>query len=149
MNKRSKRRVSAEEKDANIGTAIISALYGLVPALIAVVVLSLAFSAISLLCPDPREVSKISGYAVLLISSFVGGFLSYKRCGQYPLVCGLAFGGIYLVLHCLASLVPISEATLRSGFVWMFRLIALAIAIVGAFLGTYKPKKRHRAKRKR
>ena len=38
MNKRSKRRVSAEEKDANIGTAIISALYGLVPALIAVIV---------------------------------------------------------------------------------------------------------------
>jgi putative membrane protein (TIGR04086 family) len=150
MNKRSKRKIREEKKEADISTAMISSFYGLGMAMITAVILTFLLSAISLLCRDPGEVAKISGYAVLFISSFVGGFMCCKHCGKYPLVCGIAFAVIYLLIHWLLSLLPIfSESALSFGSVWILRLIALGVAVGGAFFGTYKPKKRHKPKRKR
>ena len=88
MTKMSKKRKIATA-EVTVKRAILSAFYGVVPAIITMLGLFIILAFVSLRCPNPRAAAHISGYAALYLSSFIGGIFSYKRCGGYPLICGL------------------------------------------------------------
>ena len=142
-----KRRPASVEPTS--GSAVFSSLFGLIAALITFIALTAAFSFVSLLCPDPRAVSRFLGYAVLYISSVIGGIVAYKRCGGYPLICGLSFGVLYALINWLLSLLFSPTDAMNIGIALIMRVLSVAAAVGGAFLGSYKPKRKHRGKRKR
>ena len=143
--KQKRRSMSAEPTTAG---AMLSSLHGLLAALITLIALTAVFSFVSLRCPDPRVASRFFGYAVLYMASFVGGYTAYKRCGAYPFVCGLIFGILYALINWLFSLLS-APSQISSAMVWVMRVVSVITAVGGAFLGSYKPKKRHGRRHKR
>ena len=146
---RSKQKRRPASLEPTTGSAIFSSLFGLVAAIITLIALTVAFSFVSLMCPDPRAVSRFLGYAVLYLSSFVGGFVAYKRCGGYPLLCGASFGVLYALINWLFSLLLAPTDAISIGIALIMRVATAGVAILGSYLGSYKPKRRHSQKRRR
>ncbi len=142
-----KRRQTSSEPTST--SAIFSSLFGLLVAAVTLISLTLAFSLVSLLCHDPRIVSRVLGCVSMYIVSFIGGFATYKRCGGYPILCGISFGLLYALIIWLCSLLSVNPDIMRPMFVWMMRAASVAVSVAGAFLGSYKPKRRHSPKRRR
>jgi putative membrane protein (TIGR04086 family) len=107
--------------------------------------MTLVCSAMLYSLSDPTRFITPTAFCILYISALLGGFLSAKFNRGSALLCGalytifmlgtmtlvsLLFGGDHSADHSLASAVG-------------FRAIAMAMAIVGAMIGSHqKPKKR-------
>ena len=128
--------------------AIKSSLPGTAAALVSALVMTLLGALIALLCPDPGAAARVTGYAVLYLSAFAGGFYAYRRCRAYPLLCGLYTGLSYTALTILLSLLlQIDEGGLSPALAFLLRAPIVLTAIVGGVAASYSPKRRRKRRR--
>lgn len=129
--------------------ALLSALWGVMAALGAALILVLAFGGIALMFADPGAVAGVLGYASLYLSAAVGGFVAFKHCRGLAVLCGLYTGLGFAALTLIFSLLVGSDGEgMNVGLSFLLRLVTVAAAIGGAMLATYKPPKRHRRRRR-
>ena len=123
----------------------IAMLSGIAAACISAVVLALVFSGVSLLFDDTSAAAKYFGFATLYLSALVGGFFAQKRSGGAPFATGVFSGALIFVLITALSFIPFGFSSGWSPVVTvLLRLPAVLLAVFGAFLAEYKPKKRRR-----
>ncbi len=146
MTRSNKKRRQTQE--ASPRQAIMMSLWGVLAAAVSAAVLMLMASVIAVFCPDPRAVARISGYAILYISAFLGGLYAYRRCGGYALLCGLYSGLYYTALTLILSLsLGFMASSIGAGLAFLLRLPIVAAAIGGAAAGAYTPKRRRHRRR--
>lgn len=123
----------------------IAILFGLAAECISAVILALVFSGVSLLFEDTSTAAKYFGFATLYLSALVGGFFAQKRCGGAPFATGIFCGALIFALITALSFIPFGFSSGWSPVVtFLLRLPAVLLAVFGAFLAEYKPKKRRR-----
>lgn len=124
----------------------VSALQGLAASLVTAVLLALILAGVSLIFKDTSKMAKYFGFATLYVSALVGGFFAQKRSGGAPFVTGLLCGTLlFALISVLSYIVPMDFSSGWPPLVsWLLRLPAVALAVFGAFLAEYKPKKRRR-----
>ncbi len=87
--------------------------------------------------PDPLSLIPMLSLLALLPSNFFGGFVSVKRCGGSPFVCGLFTGGMWCVLSLVVSLcmyfVQSSGYTLWQGL--LLHALSVLFCVLGALAG--------------
>ena len=101
---------------------------------------------------DPNRYIAPASLSLFYIASLLGGFLAVKRYKGSPLLCGLIFAVMMLAITFLASLfLPHSLSADRPFPLEIgLRGIAVALSLVGAFIGSGQGKKTpHRKKRRR
>ena len=132
-------RVSAREEitAAPIIKGIVGGLF--VYALVGVA-LTLISAAILLATPDPDSLILPFSIASQLIATFVGGILSSRRAGGYPLVCGLLFGACVTVISMLFSLLLPDSLSAGLSFIGAigFHLPAILSGLLGSAAGSIK-----------
>lgn len=121
-----------------------SSLRGLAAALICCAVLMLIVSAIVYSTADPNRYVTPAALTVLYISCFCGGLISAKLNRGAALVCGTLVSVMLLILLFGASLLldPTLSAEHSLPLAIGLRGIAIAISILGAFIGAGERKKK-------
>jgi putative membrane protein (TIGR04086 family) len=109
----------------------------------------LIFSLLALFSEDPAIIARIGGYFSFYVSSMLGGFIAYRKCGGYTFLAGLFTGlGVFVLTALLSILIPSSETSMNVGLSILLRMICVAAAVGGAYLGAYRPSPRKRRRRK-
>ena len=129
--------------------AIKSALWGMGTSVAAAIILMVVFSGIALLFADPGAVAGILGYVCLYLSAASGGFVAFKRCRGFAVLCGFYTGlGLTALTLILSLLIRVDGEGMNAGLSFLLRIPTIAAAIGGAMLATYRPQKRHRRHRR-
>lgn len=112
---------------------------------------ALVASVIAYATPDPGKYVFPFGLAALYLSSGVGGFVARKRSGGLSLLTGALCGIAQVAVALIISLIiPESlSAGLSPVAVFCTRLPTVGISVIGAYLASTKPKKKHRRKNHR
>lgn len=121
-------------------TALKSGLFGTCATLGTGLALITAATAIAYANPDPTAILPFLASAVLLISSFAGGFVSEKIAKESPLLCGVVTGSLTALLSLAISLILFTLPSSNLAF-WQSLLlhgVALGFSILGAFAGNIK-----------
>jgi putative membrane protein (TIGR04086 family) len=121
-------------------TALKSGLFGVGATFCTGLVLITTATAIAYANPDPSFLSPILALAALMISSFVGGFVSTKISKESPLLCGAVTGSMTALISLALSLMLFFLPTSNLVF-WQSLLlhgIALGFSVLGAFAGNIK-----------
>ncbi len=107
--------------------------------LLLTVLLSLALYATA----DPNRYIAPMSLSILFISSLLGGFVSVKQNKSSALLCGLVYGGMLLVLTLVVSLFFDNSYSSEYSLIMSIGLrgIAVALSILGAFIGSGRKKK--------
>lgn len=146
--KRMQRKKSRGGNDAGALSMLKSSLMGSVCSLVLMLVLALAFSAISYTRDDPDALLGALSFAVLYISAIVAGVITAKRIEKNALAAG-ALSGIMLVVVLFLISFCFGD-TYSSGYSWGvimgIRASAVAASMLGGFMGSHK---RNTRKRKR
>ena len=149
MKKSTRSRRAKQNIEATPNGALLASLLGLAVFVLCAIIFMIASSIIATFAEDPREVTRIAGYAALYISALAAGFLTYKKCKGYVVLCGLFSGGLCFLLTFLLSLLVPRSISLMNAFVsFALRLIVVAASLCGALLASYKPDTKRRKKRK-
>lgn len=118
---------------------------GLLATVVSAVVLMAILAGVSLACPDAGTAVKVSGYAALYISAFIGGFVSCRRCNGMAALCGLLVGGVMMLLT--LALAPLAGEGIGFTKAFLTRLPLIPTAILGGLAASYRPKRRERRHR--
>jgi len=118
-------------------------------ALISVFILIIILSAFSLVFNDPNKMIVPFALTAILVSSFIGGFISSKLNSSSALICGLLCGAILLVFYLFGSFIFKSQASSATMLhILGFRICVPIMSVIGAYLGIKPSKpKRHTHKR--
>lgn len=119
--------------------------------LIVLVVSAVLVSAALYTSADPNRYIAPASLSLFYIASLLGGFLAVKRYKSSPLLCGLLFAAMMLVITLVASLfLPHSLSAYRPFPLEIgLRGIAVALSVAGALIGSGQRKKTpHRKKRR-
>lgn len=129
--------------------AICSALWGMISAIVTAILLMLVFGGVALMFADPGAIAGVLGYITLYFSAAVGGFVAFKHCRGFAILCGLYTGLSFTALTLILSLLISSDGEgINAGLAFLLRIPTVASAIGGAMIATYKPKKRRRPRRR-
>ena len=129
--------------------AVRSTVWGMIYAISAALLLMFAFAGIALLFADPGAVAGALGYVCLYLSAAIGGFIAFKYCRGFAILCGLYTGlGFATLTFVLSLLVSTDGEGINAGLAFVLRLPIVAAAIGGAMLATYKPQNRRRRHRR-
>ena len=124
-------------------------LRGFAISLIIGIILTLVVSAIVFSAKDPNRYVTPAAFTVLYVCSLLGGFVSSRLNGGSPLLCGLLYSAMLLVLLLLGSLLFGGELSSDYSIQLAIGLRALVVvaALIGAFIGVYKKPARKKRKR--
>lgn len=142
------RRSDTSSQNGFIYTAT-SSLFGAMIGAIASFVLSLAGAFICFLSNDPNSFVFAAALAALFLSSIIAGFVSVRRRGSSALLCGALSGIFLMIFFLIVSLFFRSEAetVLKFPLSMLLRLSAVAVSILGGYLGVGRSNKKRRPKR--
>ena len=98
--------------------------------------------------PDPLSMIPPMAILALLPSNFLGGFVASKKCGESPIVCGIATAAMWGVVSflgaiCLNAISPSGYALWQS---LLLHALSLSFCLLGAIAGGIKrsPSKKRR-----
>ena len=142
-------RSSDKESSASIATVVKHAAIGLIGFVVCGLILVTGACAAAYASNDPSALITPLGIAVLLLSSFAGGFITVKLTRTSPLLCGTVFGVmaafVMLALSLCFSAAASSHYTFLQGL--LMHGFALLFSILGAITGNYKRKPNPRKRR--
>ena len=128
-----------------------SSLLGALAAAVCGLIMLTALSAIAISSPDPTSLLLPLGLGALLPSNFVGGFVTVKKVGEYPLVCGMVCGATFTLFSLFFAL--ILRGLPSSGYSFAVSALlhgaAVLFSVLGAFAGNVKKKRKIMSKRYR
>lgn len=149
MKKSSHNHRGKQKFEATPQSALLASIWGLVIFVSCAIIFMLISSVVAIFAEDPREITRISGYAALYVSALVSGFFAYKKCKGYVILCGLFSGGFcFLLTFLLSLLVPRSISIMNVFLSFALRVIVVAASVCGALLASYKPNTKRRKRRK-
>lgn len=125
----------------------VSILKGLLASLIVAVAALLIFSAVAMKFDEPDKIAPIFGVAALMISAFVGGFVTARMHGARGLSSGAIFGLSLVLVIAVAAL--IAGAKISTAMFAVSAPVAVLVAMLGGIVGVggkKKPKKRRATK---
>jgi putative membrane protein (TIGR04086 family) len=99
--------------------------------------------------PDPDTLIFPLALLALLPSSFIGGLVSAKKTADAPVACGVVCGCVCMLFMMLLSLVLYTAPSSGYSF-WqgaMLHLCAVGFSLLGALMGSIKPKAKKRKRR--
>ena len=144
-----KKRVLEKKRISKSGI-LISAAFGLCAAISILLILLAIFSLIGLATENPHSLLSPISFFSIYTASFFGGFISIKKNkGRDPLLCGLICGcfialSYSLIFGLIGIILDIKSAPIS----WLYRLLMIVSSLVGSLLGTAKPNKMPKRKRK-
>jgi cbb3-type cytochrome oxidase subunit 3 len=134
-------------------SALRGGLRGALFALIALIVLSIAATAIAYGTPDPDALTTPLSLCVLALAPLTGGWIAYRagRRGGCTsrLLCGLLCAAITLsLLFCLSLCLPDDlRGQWPSSLAWGLRGGILAFCLLGTVMAAYAPRKKKKRRR--
>lgn len=143
-----RRQRAASEEATTLHSVLKSALLALpLTAGIGLLLILLA-TAILLTTKNPGAWGKPMGLMLLYFTALCGGGISARlHARRAPLLCGVAEGGMILLLFLLLSLFPIGESGCHTGALSIgLHVLLLPAASLGACLAAREPKKRRHAR---
>ncbi len=99
-------------------------------------------TAAALATSDPTALAHPLSGGVLALAAFVGGLISGFRCRGQELAAGLLTGGMLVLILTLLSPVAGAAEGAPPVAVWLTRLGALALSVLGAYLTRKRPEKK-------
>ena len=140
---RSLSQISKNDEDSPILlSALKGSLLGLGVSMATGILLTAIMAAIAYANPDPSYLIAPLSLLALMPSMFVGGFVSSKRVGEAPLLCGVLCGGSITIVTILLSIALWGLPSSGYAF-WQsaaLRTAAVGFSILGAFAGNIKRK---------
>jgi len=131
------------KKEKTCGNSlVISILKGLLAALIAAAAALLIFSAVAMKFDEPDKVAPIFGASAMLISAFVGGFVTARMHGARGLSSGAIFGLSLVLIIAVAAL--IAGAKISTMMFAISAPVAVLTAALGGVAGAGGKKKQRR-----
>lgn len=128
------------KKEKACGNSLpVSILKGLLASLIAAAVSLLIFSAAAMKFDEPDKIAPIFGVAAMLISAFVGGFVTARVHGARGLSSGAVFGLSLVLVIAVAAL--IAGAKISTAMFAVSAPVAVLIAMLGGIAGVGGKKK--------
>ena len=125
-----------------LSRVMLSALFALPFSLLCGLVLLSVMAGLALTQSDPNALTTPLSLAVLGLSAVAGGLICSRRCGESPLLCGLIFGLLLVLLMWGASLF-FSDGSLSMGLSLPVSLLlrgaVVALSCVGARMGAPRP----------
>ena len=144
-----KTRSRDRQDDITLSVIIKNAAIGLIGFVVCGLTLVTAACAAAYAGSDPSALIVPLGLAVLLLSSFAGGFITVKLTRSAPMLCGMIFGAMAAVI--MLALALCFPAASSSHYTFMQGLLmhgfALLFSILGALTGNYKRKPDPRKRR--
>ena len=140
----------SEENDSPmLSTILRGSVFGLIFFAIAALLLLTAVTAVAYANTDPDKLIAPLSLVALLPAMFTGGFITAKKVGAYPLLCGIVCGALITLFTIALSLAMSGAAS--SGYTLgqsaLLHGLAVAFSILGAFAGNYKRKPNPRKRR--
>ena len=136
-------KVKEEDGSPLIKKVLISSLIGMGVNLGCGIILVTICCMFALLSDDPLALLVPLALLSLLVSNFMGGFVSSKIAKEAPLACGLITAATWGLLSVVSSLclytAPSSGYALWQGL--LLHAMSAGFSILGALTGSYKPKK--------
>lgn len=137
-------RTQTKEEDSLPSLVLKSALFGMLTAMLAGLLLVSGVTAIAHANPDPLSLLSPFSLVALLPAMFAGGFVCAKRVGDAPLLCGIVCGGMMTLLTMLLSLIlrglPSSDYSFWQSA--LLHALAILFCILGAFAGNVRKKQK-------
>lgn len=118
--------------------------------LIVLVVSAVLVSAALYALADPNRYIAPASLSLFYIASLLGGFVSVKRYKGSPLLCGLLFAAMMLVVMFVVSLILPNTLSADRPFPLEIGLrgITAALSVVGALIGSGQRKRASRKKKR-
>ncbi|MBE6583442.1 MAG: TIGR04086 family membrane protein [Ruminococcaceae bacterium] len=142
-------RASEVEDQGLFVTVIKKALFGLAGFILSGLILVTFACFIAYSSADPGSLITPIATAILLISSFIGGFITAKLVHESPLLCGIVCGAMCTVSMLILSLcftgAQSSHYTFFQGL--LLHAFAILFSILGAYAGNFKRKPNPRKRR--
>ena len=128
---------------------LTSALLGVLVSVISGGVLLTLLCFLALKSEDPLSLISPLSLLALLPANFLGGVISSKKADRSPMACGAICAAMWLLLSLVVAVClpyPSSNHALWQSI--LLHVVSVMFCILGAFAGTYKPRrntrKRHR-----
>ena len=135
-------RVTEQSQCGVFSVALKGSLGGLIGFVATGLLLITAACAIAYSSNDPSALIAPLALGALLLSAFVGGFVTCKLTRRAPMLCGVIFGAlctlVMLALCLVLSGAPASHYTFFQGL--MLHAFLVLFSVLGAFTGTVKRK---------
>lgn len=134
------------ERAGGFSVALKAGLFALPVTLLAGVLFLLIAAAVSYADADPDRMITPLGLAALGATSVCGGFVSARKGGQAPVLCGLLSGLCFTLLIFIASLLfgDESRSAMTLGLPavanWGMHAAVVALEVLGALIG--RPRRR-------
>ena len=141
---------SGEREDTPLLSDILRhSAIGLLAMLISGMLLLTGLTALAYANPDPGALIAPLSLVALLPSAFAGGFVTIKRVGEAPLLCGIVCGGMGTIALMLAALI-LRDLPSSDFLFWQSAVLhafAVLFSVLGALAGNVK--KRAKAGKRR
>ena len=143
MSARKKGRVKTKGS-GGVTSLLKSSLAGFGVSLLAGILLLLGLTALSLSFDDPESLSSAMALGALFLSSLAGGFVALKMNGSEALLCGASVGALMNLALLVISLFVRDVASSDMGVLReiLARGAVVLMAVLGAYLGTHRKKRR-------
>lgn len=136
-------KISADSEDSPVFlSALKGALWGLLASISCGVLLVTLMTAIAYANPDPSSLISPLALLALMPAMFAGGFVTTKRVGSSPLLCGILCGAAVTLVTLLFSVVLWGLPSSGYAF-WQsvaLHTAAVGFSVLGAFAGNIKRK---------
>lgn len=116
----------------------ISSAFGLCGAILILISLLAIFSLVGLATDNPHSLLSPISFFSIYTASFFGGFIAIKKNKSHdPLLCGLVCGSFIALSYSLVfGLIGIILDIKSTPISWLYRLLMIVSALIGALLGT-------------
>lgn len=142
-------RTHAVEETPIIKRVLLSSLFGVLISVLSGGILLTLLCLFALGTEDPLSLIPPLALLALLPSNFFGGFVSSKRADCSPMACGAICAAMWMLLSLIVALClpyPSSDYALWQSI--MLHTASVLFCLLGAFAGSYKPRKDTRKKRR-
>ena len=143
------RRQYSSEDEPIVKSVLSSALLGVLVSAISGGLLLTLLCFVALKSEDPLSLISPLSLLALLPANFLGGLISSKKADRSPMACGAICAAMWLLLSLAAAVClpyPSSNHALWQSV--LLHLASVLFCILGAFAGTYKPRRDTRKKRR-
>ncbi len=138
-------KIGNEAEDSPIFlSALKGALWGLGAAIASGILLVTLMTAIAYANPDPATLISPLALLALMPAMFAGGFVTSKKVGSSPLLCGILCGAAVTLVTLLLSVVLWGLPSSGYAF-WQsvaLHVAAVGFSVLGAFAGNIKRKQK-------
>jgi putative membrane protein (TIGR04086 family) len=140
-------RTHATEEEPIIKAVLLSSLFGVLASVLSGGILLTVLCFVALGSDDPLSLIAPLSLLALLPSNFLGGFISTKKSDCPPMPCGAICAAMWMLLSLVVALClpyPSSDHVLWQSV--FLHGASVLFCILGAFAGSYKPRKDTRKK---